>query len=143
MAFENVILVLAEHNRFRHNQLEIDFHLGQKNTAYLFRDGQAFKLFWSTENREWEKQTGLVRPMHFVDMQGDLVPLRPGRTWLHIMTPFSVVTERGDGSWLLRFVQPYDPEDTPVPEPTLEPTLTPEPTLTFDLTATPASTLAP
>ena len=66
MALENVIVVFAEHNRFRHNQLEIDFSLGQKHPAYLFRNGQAFKVYWSTENRAWEKKTGLVRPMHFV-----------------------------------------------------------------------------
>jgi hypothetical protein len=114
-AFENVIVVFAEHNRFRHNQLEIDFRLGQKHPAYLFRDGQAFKMYWSTENRDWEKQTGLVRPMHFVDAQGNLVPLHPGRTWIHIVTPFSSVADQGNGNWLVQFVQPYDPEDTPVP----------------------------
>jgi hypothetical protein len=115
MAFENVIVVFAEHHRFRHNQLEIDFSLGQKNFAYLFRDGQAFKIYWSTANREWEKKTGLVRPMHFVDAQGNLVPIHPGRTWIHIITPFSSVTDRGNGDWLVQFVAPYDPEDTPVP----------------------------
>jgi hypothetical protein len=115
MAFENVIVVLAEHNRFRHNQLEIDFSLGQKNAAYLFRDGQAFKIFWSTENRQWEQKTGLVRPMHFVDAQGNLIPLHPGRTWIHIVTPFSSLREQGDGKWLVQFVQPFDPQDTPEP----------------------------
>ena len=116
LSFENVIVIFAEHNRFRHNQLEIDFRLGQKNIAYLFRDGQVFKILWSTENREWEKKTGRVRPMHFKDAQGNLIPLHPGRTWIHIITPFSSVTEQGDGSWLVQFVQPYDPEDTPEPE---------------------------
>jgi hypothetical protein len=116
MSFENVIVVFAEHHRFRHNQLEVDFTLGQKHHAYLFRDGQAFKILWSTENREWEKTTGLVRPMHFVDAQGNLVPLHPGRTWIHIVTPFSSVMSQGDENWLVQFVQPYDPEDTPVPE---------------------------
>jgi hypothetical protein len=115
MSFENVIVVFAEHHRFRHNQLEIDFSLGQKNFAYLFRDGQAFRIFWSTANRAWEKKTGLVRPMHFLDAQGNLVPLRPGRTWIHIITPFSSVTDQGNKNWLVQFVQPYDPEDTPVP----------------------------
>ena len=115
MAFENVIVVLAEHNRYRHNQLEIDFTLGQKNFAWLFRDGQANKIYWSTRNREWEKRTGLVRPMHFVDAQGNPVPLHPGRTWIHLVTPFSSITDQGDGNWLVNFVQPYDPEDTPVP----------------------------
>jgi hypothetical protein len=115
MAFENVVVVFAEHHRFRHNQLEIDFSLGQKNIAYLFRDGQAFRIYWSTENRAWERTTGLVRPLHLVDAQGNLVPLRPGRTWIHIITPFSAVTDQGDENWLVQFVQPYDPEDTPVP----------------------------
>lgn len=115
MAFENVIVVLAEHHRFRHNQLEIDFSFGQRHPAYLFRDGQAFPMLWSTENRDWEKTTGLLRPMHFVDRQGNPVPLRPGRTWIHIVTPFSSVTEQGDENWLVQFIQPYDPEDTPEP----------------------------
>ena len=116
LAFENVIVLLAEHNRYRHNQLEIDFTLGQKNFAYLFRDGQAYRIYWSTENREWEKTTGLVRPMHFVDAQGNSVPLHPGRTWIHIVTPYSKISDLGDGRCQVNFVQPYDPEDTPEPE---------------------------
>ncbi|HET6594291.1 MAG TPA: SdrD B-like domain-containing protein [Anaerolineales bacterium] len=115
MPFENVVVVFAEHERFRHNQLEINFRLGQKNRAYLFRDGQALKIFWSTQGREWETTTGLMRPMHFVDAQGNIVPLHPGRTWIHIVTPFSSVVDQGDGNWLVQFVQPYDPEDTAVP----------------------------
>ncbi|MGE5376367.1 MAG: SdrD B-like domain-containing protein [Bacteroidota bacterium] len=115
MAFENVIVVFAEHHRYRHNQLEIDFSMGQKEPAYLFRDGQAFKIYWSTGNREYEKKTGLVRPMHFVGAQGNPVALHPGRTWIHIVTPFSAVVDQGQGDWLVNFVQPYDPEDTPVP----------------------------
>jgi hypothetical protein len=115
MSFENVIVIFAEHHRYRHNQLEIDFTMGQKSYAYLFRDGQVFKIFWSTANRDWEKKTGLVRPMHFVDATGNLVALHPGRTWIHIVTPFSAVTDKGRASWLVNFVQPYDSEDTPSP----------------------------
>lgn len=115
MAFENVIVIFAEHHRFRHNQLEIDFSLGQKNIAYLFRGGQVFMFYWSTQNRAWEKKTGMVRPMHFVDAQNNLVALRPGRTWIHIVTPFSSVTDHGNENWVVQFIQPYDPEDTPVP----------------------------
>jgi hypothetical protein len=143
MSFENVIVIFAEHDRFRHNQLEINFRLGQRNTAYLFRDGQVFKVFWSTENREWETETGLMRPMHFVDGEGKLVPLHPGRTWIHIITPFSSITEQGAGSWLAEFVQPYDPEDTPVPEPTSVPEITPTPGPTQSPPAAPTLTWTP
>jgi hypothetical protein len=115
LAFENVIVVLAEHMRFRHNQLEVDFGNGQGNFAYLFRDGQAFKIYWKTGNREYEKTTGLRRPIHFVDIQGINIPLHPGRTWIHIVTPFSIVNDQGNAEWLVKFVPPLDPLDTPVP----------------------------
>jgi len=124
MAFENVIVVFAEHERFRHNQLEVDFSLGQKNPVVLFRNGQAFKIYWSTANRQWEKTTGLLRPMYFVDAQDNLVPLHPGRTWIHIITPYSSITEQGNASWLVRFVQPHDPIDTPIPSETPIPSAT-------------------
>jgi len=115
MAFENVVVLFAEHERFRHNQLEINLRLGQKGWAYLFRDGQAFKIQWSTLNREWEQTTGLMRPIYFVDAQNNLIPLHPGRTWIHLVTPFSSVVNQGVGKWLIQFVQPEDPLDTPVP----------------------------
>jgi hypothetical protein len=117
MAFENVIVLFAEHERFRHNQFEINLRLGQKGWAWLFRDGQAFKIQWSTLSRDWEQTTGLLRPIHFVDSNNNLIPLRPGRTWIHLVTPYSAVINEGDGNWRMQFVEPIDPLDTPTPEP--------------------------
>ena len=115
MAFENVVVLFADHERFRHNQFEIDLSLGQKGFAWLFRDGQAFKVQWSTLSREWEQTTGLMRPIYFVDAQNNLIPLHPGRTWIHLVTPYSSVINQSDGQWLMQFVQPDDPLDTPSP----------------------------
>ncbi len=115
MSFENVIVLFAEHQRFRHNQFEILLDAGQKGLAYLFRDGQVFRIQWSTLNREWEKTTGLLRPIYFVDSYNNPIPLRPGRTWIHLVTPFSGVSEKNPGEWLVQFVQPLDPKDTPSP----------------------------
>jgi len=115
LAFENVVVIFAEHMRFRHNQLEVNFSNGQGNFAYLFRDGKAFKIYWTTTNREYEKTTGLRRPIHFVDVHGNLIPLHPGRTWIHIVTPFSPVANQGNSKWLVKFVPPLDPPDTPEP----------------------------
>ncbi|MEW6085204.1 MAG: SdrD B-like domain-containing protein [Chloroflexota bacterium] len=114
-AFENVIVLFAEHQRFRHNQFEILLGPGQKGLAYLFRDGQAFRIQWSTLNREWEKETGLLRPIYFVDSYNNPISLHPGRTWIHLVTPFSGVSDQGNGTWLVTFVQPLDPPDTPAP----------------------------
>ena len=106
LAFENVIVVFAEHGIFRPGQFEVDFVQRQKKPAYLFRDGQVFKMYWSTQNRDWEKMTGLLRPLHFVDAQDNLIPLHPGRTWIHVVTPFSSVIKQGESQWLVQFVQP-------------------------------------
>lgn len=105
-AFENVIVVFAEHGIFRPGQYEVNLSQGQKQPAYLFRDGQAFKIYWSTQNREWEQTTGVLRPMHFVDAQDNLIPLHPGHTWIHIVTPFSAVIEQEEGEWRVQFAQP-------------------------------------
>ena len=115
LAFENVIVLFAEHDRVRHLQFDIDLGIGKREPAYLFRDGQVFKIYWSTLNREWEKETGFQRPIHFVDAQGNPIPLRHGRTWIHLVTPESYLDDLGNGKWQVHFVQPYDPIDTPEP----------------------------
>lgn len=114
-SFENVIVLFAEHLRIRHNQFEIDIGAGKRGYAYLFRDGQYFPIRWSTINREWEKQNGFPRPLYFLDTNNNPIALHPGRTWIHLVTPFSDVRDLGDGRWLIWFVQPADPIDTPEP----------------------------
>jgi len=115
LAFENVIVLFATHNRIRHMQFDIDLGIGKKGPAYLFRDGQVFKIYWSTVNRTWEKETGFLRPIHFEDGDGNPIPLRYGQTWIHLVTPESYLEDLGNGGWQIRFVQPYDPIDTPEP----------------------------
>jgi hypothetical protein len=109
-SFENVIVLKAEHLIFRHNQYEIDLSPNQRGFAYLFRDGGMQKIYWSTENRDWEKKSGILRPIHFVDAENKPVALRPGKTWIHLVTPFSALSGN-EGEWEMVFVQPYDPFD--------------------------------
>lgn len=115
LGFENVIVVFADHNRIRHNQFEIDLGTGKRGYAYLFRDGQVFPIRWATVNREWEKKNGFPRPMYFLDAQNNPIALHPGRTWIHLVTPFSTVTDQGNGLWQVWFVQPADPPDPQTP----------------------------
>ncbi len=108
-SFENVIVLQATHDVFRTNQLDIDLRMSQRGFAWLFRDGQMMKVYWSTKNREWEQKNGLRRPIHFEDFDGNPIALRPGRMWIHLMTPASYFEEVGDGMWQVNFVQPHDP----------------------------------
>jgi len=109
LSFENVIVLQAEHLVFRHNQLEIDLSMSQHGFAYLFRDGQVMKIYWSTANRDWEQKNGMRRPIHFEDIDKNPIALHPGRTWIHLMTPASIIKEEKEGEWRVKFVQPYDP----------------------------------
>jgi hypothetical protein len=117
LAFENIIVLPAVHDRVRHLQYDIDLGIGKREPAYLFRDGQIFIIYWSTISREWEKSSGFLRPIYFIDAQGNPISLRHGHTWFHLVTPESTLADLGDGQWQARFVQPYDPPDTPTSEP--------------------------
>ena len=107
-SFENVIILQAEHSVFRHNQLKVELGMGKRGFAYLFRDGTVQKVYWSTENRTWEKESGMLRPIHFTDVAGNPITLRPGKTWIHLVTLASIV-EGEDGKWQMKYIQPYDP----------------------------------
>jgi hypothetical protein len=86
----------------------IDIHLDEGNSgyAYLFRDGQMFPIKWSTRAGDYEKQTGFRRPIQFLNNDGSAAVLRPGHTWVTIVTPFSTVQQVQPGVYLVRYAAP-------------------------------------
>ncbi len=111
LAFENVIIILADYEVVRHGQYDINLRYGLEGYAYVFRDGQLYNIRWSTANREWEQKTGLLRPIHFIDTAKQPFPLKPGRTWISIMTLGSVVENLDEGKWRAYFNPPDDTAD--------------------------------
>lgn len=109
LAFENLIFIQADYQIFRHLQYDVDFRIGLEGYATLFRDGKRYKIRWSTANREWEKQTGFLRPLHFIGVDKQPFPLKPGRVWISILTLNSVVEDLGNGGWRAFFLPPNDP----------------------------------
>jgi hypothetical protein len=114
LAFENVAVILADYQVFRHGQYDVNLGYGLEGYAYLLRDGQLYKLRWSTANRDWEKQTGLLRPIHFTGADKQPFALKPGRTWISIMTLSSFVERLSEGNWQAHFMPPddYPPTET-------------------------------
>ena len=106
LLFDNVIVLFAEHTALAPTIIDINLQSGNFGPAYLFRDGQVFKIYWSTINGEYEQATGLQRPIRFVDVNGNPFPLKPGHTWINVMTTASYVTEENPGKWLARFLAP-------------------------------------
>jgi hypothetical protein len=77
----------------------LDIHLesGLSGKALLLRDGQLYSLQWKTNEDA---------PIQFQHENEEPFPLKPGHTWITIVTPLTAVTEQKQGEWLLQFSQP-------------------------------------
>jgi hypothetical protein len=107
LQFENVIVLFAKHDVISPTNLQIHLEQDWVGDALLFRDGMMHKIRWSTRASDEEIRSGIRKPMLFYyPDETTLFPLKPGRTWVVVVTPNTAVTEKGDGNWFLRFVQP-------------------------------------
>jgi hypothetical protein len=110
LQFENVIVLIADHEALKAHIVDIKLGLGYTGKAYLFRDGQVSEIYWTTANGDYEQQTGLRRPIRFVDASGSPVALKPGHTWVHVMSQYSFVEQQAPGEWRARFIAPKGSE---------------------------------
>ncbi|GAB4504302.1 MAG: hypothetical protein Fur0043_12960 [Anaerolineales bacterium] len=106
LQFENLVVMMAEHEVISPTNLNIHLDQGEQGPAWLFRDGRVYEIQWSTRSTNYERTTGLRRPIRFINEDGSPAALRPGRTWVVIVTPFSEVTQREAGVWLVRYYAP-------------------------------------
>ena len=97
LQFENVIILFTEHDVISPTNLDIHLERGLSGKALLFRDGQVYTIEWNTEDDG---------PIKFQIEDNHPFPLKPGRTWVTVVTPNTAVTERKLGEWRLRFSQP-------------------------------------
>jgi hypothetical protein len=118
LTYENVVILFANHQARRETLIDIDLMYIDKMPALLFRDGQMYEIFWTTANGAYEKQTGMVRPIRFIDAEGNPFPLKPGQTWVEIVQQYTKYnetvdsevyfdlkkkTEAGSGVWAIHF----------------------------------------
>jgi hypothetical protein len=106
LRFENVIVLFANHTVISPTIIDIGLQMGNAGNAILFRDGQEIPIQWTTVAGEYEQSTGLRRPLRFIGADGQPVALKPGHTWVHVVTPFSEVYEDSPGVWRVRFYAP-------------------------------------
>lgn len=105
--FENVIVLFAHHDVVSPTNLEIHLEQDWVGNALLFRDGRMYEIRWSTVASEQELQTGRRKPIRFLTHDETApFPLKPGHTWILVVTPETAVTETSMGEWLLQFHQP-------------------------------------
>lgn len=96
LAYSNVVVLFANHDAKRETLIDINLMYINKMPALLFRDGKMYKIYWTTANGDYEKRTGRVRPIRFVDEQGNPFPLKPGQTWVEMVQPGTPYNETVD-----------------------------------------------
>jgi hypothetical protein len=106
LAFSNVVVLFIEHTVLNPYIIDVKMGMGERGKATIFRDGQKFAAFWSTVAGDYERSTGLRRPLRFEDASGKPFALKPGHTWVHIVTTFTELQDKGAGVWRLRFYAP-------------------------------------
>jgi hypothetical protein len=106
LLFENVIVIYVEHDVVSPTNLDIHLEQGDEGYAFLFRDGKKYDIRWSTVSSEHDHETGLRRPMEFVNADGSPALLKPGSTWIFVATPYSELKDKGNGLWRLRYYPP-------------------------------------
>ena len=104
--FENLVVIMADTDVVSPTNLNIHLDQGGTGYAYLFRDGRMFPIRWSTRAGDYEKQTGFRRPIRFLNSDGSPAALKPGHTWIIIVTPFSTVKETQPGVYLAAYAAP-------------------------------------
>ncbi len=104
--FENIIVIFPDVDVVSSTNLDIHLEQGDGGKAILFRDGMKYDILWSTHSTAYEKQSGLRQPIQFLNLDATPAALRPGSTWVIILTPWSVAEERGTGIWYLRYLPP-------------------------------------
>ena len=105
--FENVIVLFAHHDIISPTNLDIHLEQDWLGDALLFRDGRKYQIRWSTVASDQELQTGRRKPIQFLSLDEITpFPLKPGHTWILVVTPETAVTETSAGKWLLQFHQP-------------------------------------
>ncbi len=104
--FENLIVLFVEHEVLAPAIIDMYLQQGEEESGYAFRDGQVFEIKWSTRSGNYEKKTGFRRPIAFLDKDGNPFPLRPGRSWIVIATPFSDYFQNEPGKWTFRIYSP-------------------------------------
>jgi len=99
LAFNNVVVLFAQHNELKPTLHEIVILGNTSGLPFmLFRDGKVYQGTW--------KGTGNDEPIQFFTKEGILLPFKPGNTWFEVVGVSSAIDEVKSGEWQVNFFIP-------------------------------------
>ena len=85
LTYKNVVVLFADHEVQNVTLIDINLLYVKRGKALLFRDGLMQEIYWTTISEDYEKTTGRMRPIRFVDAKGSPIAFKPGQTWVEIV----------------------------------------------------------
>ncbi|MBQ6510341.1 MAG: DUF3048 C-terminal domain-containing protein [Flexilinea sp.] len=116
---ENLIILMAHHDwvpGFKPELaiFDVDLNYVSSNPALIFRDGKLYNATWTTISEQFEQESGRMRPIRFLDEDGNNFRLKPGKTWVHVVmtgNPYYEVDSQlgskitaGSGHWKMPYI---------------------------------------
>lgn len=98
LSFDNVVLMSVEHNYLNPRKIEMNMLYVQKEPAIFFRDGKAYKIYWSS--------LAPLGAIKFFNADGTPFPYKPGNTFYEVISSMDEVGLQEDGSWKVTFFNP-------------------------------------
>lgn len=116
---ENLIILMATHDwapdqKPEYGLFTVNINYVSSNPALILRDGRLYRVSWTTKSEQFERESARMRPIRFLDAEGNNFQFKPGKTWVHIVMPgnpyYEVEAELGSqitpgsGFWKLPYI---------------------------------------
>ena len=116
---QNLIILMATHDwvpdqKPEYGLFTVNLNYVASCPALIFRDGKLYHATWTTKSEQFERESARMRPIRFLDAEGNNFLLKPGKTWVHIVMPgnpyYEVEAELGSeitpgsGYWKMPYI---------------------------------------
>lgn len=96
IAFENVVFLFTNYQDYRNLFFDINFDPGNiQQPGILLRDGKLYPIRWGARSYE--------TPILIFDLDGNPMPLKPGKTWFTLTSLDSKIEKVTEGEWDMTF----------------------------------------
>lgn len=119
IAVDNLIILMAPHvwapdQDPAYGLFTVQLNYMPSQPALIFRNGKVYSATWTTVSEKFERESQRMRPIRFLDNNGNAFLLKPGQTWVHIVMPgnpcyeveaeLGSVMTPGSGYWKLPYI---------------------------------------